>query len=126
MKEKGRAITTESNTEEGDLQALIDQIEEQDDMEEDIPPMLSATKLPMYVPPWKGKVRTPKDLEATKSALQTPLLLDRSTFEGPPLGRVPILKFKDWDLTDSENFLHLAIESLMKKNSEGLVIMLEH
>ena len=38
---------------------------------------------------------------------------------------MPTLKFEDWDLADSEMFLHLATESLMKQNLEGPVITLE-
>jgi len=116
MEEKGKAITIESNEEEEELQALVDKIEEKDDVEEDVPPIPFAMKLPMYVPPWKGKARVPKDLEAMKSVLQTLLLSNRITFEGPLLGQVPTLKFKDWDLMDSDKFLHLTMESLMKQN----------
>lgn len=87
--------------------------------------MPSATKLPMYVPPWKGKFRVAKDLEVTKSVLQTPLLPYSVTFECSPLGQVPTLKFEDWDLIDSEKFPHMTMEILMKKKVEGPVIMLE-
>jgi len=69
MEEKGKAVAIESDGEEEDLQGLINQIEEKDDMEEDVPPMTSIAKSPTYVPPWKGKVRAPKDLEAIKSVL---------------------------------------------------------
>ena len=68
------------------MQALIPQIEVQDDVEEDVSPITFATKLPTYFPPWKGKAKVPKDLEAMKSALKTPLLLDGIMFEGIPLG----------------------------------------
>jgi len=114
MEEKGKSITVESDAEEEDLQALIDEKEVQDDVEEDVPPMPSVTKLPTYVPPWKGKVSTTKYLEATKSVLQTPLLPNDITFEDPPFSRVPTLKFEDWDLVDSEKFPHLTMEILMK------------
>lgn len=87
--------------------------------------MPSTTKLPTYIPPWKGKVKATKDLEPTKSALQTPLLPDVINFEGSPLGRVPTMKFEDWDLADSEKFPHMGTEILMKQKVEGLVIMLE-
>jgi len=36
MEEKGKAFTIETNDEEEDLHALIDEIEEVEDMEEDI------------------------------------------------------------------------------------------
>ena len=87
--------------------------------------MPSTTKLPTYVPLWKGKVKADKDLEATKSALQTPLLTNGITFEGPPLGRVPTLKFEDCDLANHENFPHLTTQILMIQKLEGLVITLE-
>lgn len=125
MKEKGKAITVKFDEEEEDLQELIVRIEVQDDVEEDVPLIPSARKLPTYVPSWKGKVKVPNDLEATKSAFQTRLLHDGINFEGPPLGQVPTMKFEDWDFVDSENFPHMATEILMKQKVEGLVIMLE-
>ena len=87
--------------------------------------MPSAIKLPPYIPLWKGKAKIPKDLEATKSAHQTPLLSDKVRFEGLPMGRVPNMKFEDWDLIDHEQFPHLETKNLMKQNTEGVVITLE-
>jgi len=83
-------------------------------MEADIQPMRFAIKLPEYVPPWKRKAKVPKDLDATKSTLQTPLLPDGITFQGLHLRHVPTLKFEDWDLIDSKKFPHLKTKSLMK------------
>lgn len=54
-----------------------------------------------------------KDLEAMKSTLQTPLLLDEIRFEGLPLGQIPNIKFEYWDLVDSEKFPQLAEEKLL-------------
>lgn len=59
-----------------------------------------------------------------KSALQTSLLPDGITFEGPLLGRMPTLKFEDWDHMDSENFPHIETTNLMKQSMEGPTIML--
>lgn len=87
-------------------------------MEEDIQPVCSTSKFPEYVPSWKGKAEVPKELEATKSAFQTPLLPDGISFEGSALGRVPTMKFEDCDLTNSENFPHLQMKSLMKQSKE--------
>ena len=72
------------------------------------------TQLPEHVPPRKGKDKVPKDIDESKSSLQTPLLLENIVFEGPHLGQVPVLKFEDWDLTDHEKFSHLANEKLMR------------
>jgi len=83
-------------------------------MEEDIQPTRSAKKLPAYVPPWKGKTKVPKDLDETKSSLQTPLLPNNIVFEGTHLGHVPTMKFKDWDLAIREKFPHLKTGNLMK------------
>ena len=69
MEEKGKAITIETDDEEEDLQALIDEIEEAKDMEEDIQPVCSVAKFPECVPLQKGKTKIPKDLDATKSIL---------------------------------------------------------
>ena len=86
-------------------------------MEEDIQPLHSVEKLPEYVPPQKGKTKIPKDLDATKSSLQTPLLLDDTVFEGMHLGHVPTMKFENWYLTDSEKFPHHETRNLMKRNT---------
>ena len=49
-------------------------------MEEDIKPMRSVAKFPENVPLQKRKTKIPNDLDATKSALQTPLLPDGIMF----------------------------------------------
>lgn len=72
------------------------------------------TRLPEYVPLCKGKAKVPKDIDESKSSLQTPLLPDNIVFEGPHLGQVPILKFEYWDLADHEKFLNLVTEQLMR------------
>ena len=64
-------------------------------MEVDTQARHSVTKLPTYVPPRKGKAKVPKDLDETKSLLQTLLLPNGITFEGTHLGRVPTMKFVD-------------------------------
>ena len=72
------------------------------------------TMLLEYVPPRKDKAKVPKDINESKSSLQTLLLLDDNVFEGLHLGRVPVLKFEDWDLEEHEKFPHLATEQLMR------------
>ena len=114
MAEKGKVVTIDTNEEEVDLQALTITVEDDEDMEEDIQPIHSVTKLLTYVPPRKGKTKVPMDLDETKSSLQTPLLLDDIVFEGTHLGRVPTMKFEDWDLTDHEKFPHHETRNLMK------------
>ena len=114
MAEKGKAVAIETEEEEEDLQALITQIEAQDDEAENVSQVPSAINIPPYIPPWKGKAKISKDLEATKSALQTPLHPDEIRFEGLPLGRVPTVKFEDWDLIDSKKFIQLATEKLIE------------
>ena len=115
MEEKGKAVTIETDEEEEDLQALIATAKEEEDVEEDIQSLRSATKLLEYVPPQKGKTKIPKDLDAMKSALQTPLLPNEIRFDGPPLGRVPNTKFEDWDVTDSKKFPQLAAGKLLQQ-----------
>ena len=68
MVEKGKAVTLERKEEDEDLKALIAQIEVQDDEAKNVSKVPSAKKLPPYNPPWKGKDKILKDLEATKSA----------------------------------------------------------
>lgn len=119
MEEKGKAVTIKTDGEEEDFQTMIIIVEEEEDVEEDIQSLHSAVKLPAYVPLRKGKTKVQKDLDATKSSLQTPLLPNGIIFEGTHLGRIPTIKFEDWDLTNSEKFPHLEMETLMKQNTKG-------
>ena len=48
-----------------------------------------------YVPPLKPKSKVPKDIDESKTPLQTPLLLNVIVFDGPHLARVPLLKLED-------------------------------
>ena len=114
MEEKGKVVNIEINDEEDDLQAFIAEVKEAEDMEENIQPVRSVAKLPEYVPSQKGKTKIPKDLDATKSTLQTSLLLDGIVFEGSHLDYMTIMKFEDRDLMDSEKFPHLETKSLVK------------
>jgi len=75
--------------------------------------------------PRKGKAKVPKDVDTVKSALESPLLPDGILFEGSVMGRVPMTKFEDWDLVNSETFPHLETIQLMKQRKEGLVTMLQ-
>lgn len=57
--------------------------------------------------------KIPKDMDATKAMLQSPLLPDDIRFEGLPMGHVPSIKFEYWDLADSDKFPELAKEKLL-------------
>jgi len=46
------------------------------------------TLLSEYVPPRKLNSKVPKDIDESKTPLQTPLLLDEITFDGPRLAWV--------------------------------------
>ena len=72
------------------------------------------TRLLEYVPPHKGKAKVSKDIDESRSSLQTSLLPNDIVFEGPHLGWVLVLKFEYWDLADSEKFSRLETENLMK------------
>jgi len=52
-------------------------------------------------------------LDAANNALQTPLVLDEIRFDGLPLGRLLSIKFKDWDLADSDKFPELTEDQLL-------------
>lgn len=51
MEEKGKAVTIEIDDDEEDLQALINEIEEAEDMEDDVQLVCSAVKFPKHIPP---------------------------------------------------------------------------
>jgi len=114
MEEKGKSITIEIDEEEEDLQALIIAEEEDQGMEVDIPPTHSVKKLPAYVIPCKGNAKVPKDLDETKSSLQTLLLPGSIMFEGMQLGHMLTMKFEYWDLADRKRFPHLQTRNLIK------------
>lgn len=118
MEEKWKAVTIEIDEEEKDLQALVVATEEEEeDVQEYVQQSHSAVKFPAYVPLQKGKSKLPKDLDATNSSLETPLLPGGIVIEGLHLGRVPTMKFEDWDLAGSEKFPHLETTTLMKQNT---------
>jgi len=71
------------------------------------------TKFPKYAPLCKDKTKVSKYTDKSKLALHIPLLLDKIVFEGPCLGRVPLLKLEDWDLADTKKFPHRVINQLM-------------
>jgi len=81
MEENGKAVNVETDDEE-DLGEILVEEEEDGEMEEETEGADPPTKLLEYVPPWKGKAKVPKDLDESKSSLQTPLLLDDIIFEG--------------------------------------------
>jgi len=123
--DKGEAVNLEMDEEEEDLQAFVEEIKVDEEMEEDIQLMRIATKLPKYVPLRKRKAKVPQDLDATKSALETPLLPDGIFIECLVMGHVPTMKFEDWYLVDSEKFPHLQTKNLMTQSKEGSITMLE-
>jgi len=99
MEENGKAINLEVDEEEEFEEILVEE-EEDVEMEVETQGADPLTRLPAYVPSRKGKPRVPKDIDESKSSLQTPLLPDDIIFEGAHLGRVLVLKFEDWDLAE--------------------------
>lgn len=114
MEEKWKVINIEIDEEEEYLEGIIIKEDKDEGMEEETEPAHPPTKLPTYIPPWKGKAKVPKDLDKIKNSLQIPLLPNDVIFECTHLGQVPSLKFEDWDLADHEKFPHLEIVQLMK------------
>lgn len=88
----GKSITTKPKKDEEDLQALITQIEAQYEEEED---SFQIPSLPPHVSPWNRMAKILKDLNAAKSTLHTPLLLNEIRSDGLTLGQVLSIKFKD-------------------------------
>lgn len=66
-----------------------------------------------YVPLRKPKTKIPKDIDESKTPLQTPLLLDDILFYGLNLTLVPLLKVEDQDLENHEKFPHLGNDQLI-------------
>ena len=71
------------------------------------------TRLLEYVPLCEPKTKVSRDINESKTPLQTPLLLAKIVFDRLCLARVPLLKLEDWDLADNEKFPHLATKQLM-------------
>lgn len=125
MAGKGKDVMIDTDEEERGLQDLTIVEKEDEGMEEDIPPTHSATKLPTYVPPLRGKTKVLKDLDKTKSSLHTLLLPNGIVFEDKHLGHMPTMKFEYQDLANCEKFPHLETKNLVKQNIERVVTTLE-
>jgi len=65
------------------------------------------SKLLDYIPLRKGKLKVPKNPNVGNFLLNTSLLPEKITFEGPRLTQIPHLKWEDWDLVDHERLPHL-------------------
>lgn len=85
----------EIDEEEGDFKEILVKEEEDEEMEEETECTDPLTTFPMYVPLWKEKKSVRKDLDESKSSLQTPLLPNDIISEGVHLGQVPSLNFED-------------------------------
>jgi len=77
MEEKGKAINLEADEEEEFEEILV---EEDVEMEVETLGADPLTKLPAYVPLQKGKAKVSKDIDESKSSLQTPLLPKENYF----------------------------------------------
>lgn len=73
------------------------------------------TRLPIYIPQWKGKVKVMKDWDTEKFTVSMPLLPEQVPFEGTRLARILLLKMKGYDLAYHTKFPHLVIEKYMQK-----------
>lgn len=71
------------------------------------------TRLPKYVPLWKGKVKVMKVLDSENFTISMPLLPKQVPFEGPWFMCISLLKIEDCDLVDHARFAHLATEKYM-------------
>ena len=73
----------------------------------------------------EGEGKSAQGSQQEQDSLQTSLLPDNIIFEGTHLGRVPSLKFEDWDLVDYENFPQLETTNLMKPKQNTLAGVIE-
>lgn len=73
------------------------------------------TRLLEYIPLCNPKTKVSKDIDKSKTPLQTPLLPNEIFFDGLHLARVLLLKLEDWDLANHKNFPHLETEQLMRR-----------
>lgn len=69
MKEKGKAITIETDEEQECLEDQIITEDKDEGMEVETEPAHPPTNLPAYVPLRKGKAKVPKDPDETKRSL---------------------------------------------------------
>lgn len=119
MEENGKTVTIESDDEEEDPPTYVEEMEPEEEIEEDIQPMRAPTKWPKYVPPRKGRVKVPKDLDVVQSKLITMSLPKGVPLKGMEFGSIPTMKFEDWDLVDTKRFPHLETTKLMEQSMEG-------
>lgn len=67
----------------------------------------------------------PKDLDVVYNILITLSLPEGVSFKGTAIGRIPTMKFEDWDLANTEKFPHLETNKLMEWRKEGDVTTLQ-
>lgn len=79
MEEKGKVVNLETDDEEEDLEDTLIEEDEDKDMEKETECMDPLTRFPTYVPMQKGKVKVRKDIDESKSSLQTLLVPDDNT-----------------------------------------------
>ena len=100
-------------------------VEEDEEMEVETQGVDPITRMLEYIPLCKGKAKVSKDIDESKSSLETSLLLDDIVFEGAHLRRVSMLKFEDWDLVEHEKLPHSAMAKLMHQNINVSARMIE-
>lgn len=93
-----------------DEEEVHDVIEELD--YEEVEPI---TRLPKYIPSWKGKANIPRDSDSRKFMVSTSLLPEKIPFEGTLLGCIPTLKMEDRDLVDHKKFPHLVTNKYLAR-----------
>lgn len=93
--EKGEAINLELEEEELEEISMDDEDMGVNVEEVETYGVYLITQLPEYVPLCKGRTKVSKDIDESKTPLQTPLLPNEIMFEGPRLAWVPLLKLKD-------------------------------
>ena len=58
--------------------------------------------MPSYIPPREQNAKPLKDCKDRKYGIFTPLLMEAVPFAGEILGKIPELKFTDYDFNDQK------------------------
>ena len=81
MEEKGKFVTIESDTEAEDSPTYVKEVNTEEDP-------IQPVRWPKYVPPSKGKVEVPANLDEVDTVITTPALPKEVPIENSVVGRV--------------------------------------
>ena len=107
MDEKGKMVRIDSDEEAKESPTYVEELNPEGDP-------IQPVRRPKYMPPRKGNVKVPANLDEVDTLIVTPSLPKAMPVENSVVGCVSTMKFEDWDHANHEKFPHLETRNLMK------------